>query len=289
MGFFKKFKEAWLASMTFDRLDDDFYEELEEALILADIGAATAADTVAQLRKRVSQKLLGRADEVKDALRDILAEKLDVGDPSMDLSTQPSVVLIIGVNGVGKTTSIGKLAARYKSEGKKVLLCAGDTFRAAAADQLEIWADRAGVDIVRQHEGADPGAVLFDALQAAKARNVDVVLCDTAGRLHNKQNLMNELAKLRKIIDRECPDSSCETLLVLDATTGQNGLIQARTFKETAGLTGIILTKLDGTAKGGIVVAIAQELQVPVKFVGVGEGIGDLRPFDAREFTRELL
>ena len=276
MGFFKKFKEAWLASMTFDRLDDDFYEELEEALILADIGAATAADTVAQLRKRVSQKLLGRADEVKDALRDILAEKLDVGDPSMDLSTQPSVVLIIGVNGVGKTTSIGKLAARYKSEGKKVLLCAGDTFRAAAADQLEIWADRAGVDIVRQHEGADPGAVLFDALQAAKARNVDVVLCDTAGRLHNKQNLMNELAKLRKIIDREVPDAAKETLLVLDATTGQNGLIQARQFKETAGLTGIILTKLDGTAKGGIVVAIAQELQVPVKFVGVGEGIGDL-------------
>ena len=289
MGFFKKFKEAWLASMTFDRLDDDFYEELEEALILADIGAATAADTVAQLRKRVSQKLLGRADEVKDALRDILAEKLDVGDPSMDLSTQPSVVLIIGVNGVGKTTSIGKLAARYNSEGKKVLLCAGDTFRAAAADQLEIWADRAGVDIVRQHEGADPGAVLFDALQAAKARNVDVVLCDTAGRLHNKQNLMNELAKLRKIIDREVPDAAKETLLVLDATTGQNGLIQARQFKETAGLTGIILTKLDGTAKGGIVVAIAQELQVPVKFVGVGEGIGDLRPFDAREFTRELL
>ena len=289
MGFFKKFKEAWLASMTFDRLDDDFYEELEEALILADIGAATAADTVAQLRKQVSQKLLGRADEVKDALRDILAEKLDVGDPSMDLSTQPSVVLIIGVNGVGKTTSIGKLAARYKSEGKKVLLCAGDTFRAAAADQLEIWADRAGVDIVRQHEGADPGAVLFDALQAAKARNVDVVLCDTAGRLHNKQNLMNELAKLRKIIDRECPDSSCETLLVLDATTGQNGLIQARTFKETAGLTGIILTKLDGTAKGGIVVAIAQELNVPVKFVGVGEGIDDLKPFDAKVFVQDMI
>ena len=199
------------------------------------------------------------------------------------------MVLIIGVNGVGKTTSIGKLAARYKSEGKKVLLCAGDTFRAAAADQLEIWADRAGVDIVRQHEGADPGAVLFDALQAAKARHADVVLCDTAGRLHNKQNLMNELAKLRKIIDRETPDAAKETLLVLDATTGQNGLIQARQFKETAGLTSIILTKLDGTAKGGIVVAIAQELQVPVKFVGVGEGIGDLRPFDAREFTRELL
>ena len=288
MGFFKKFKEAWLASMTFDRLDDDFYEELEEALILADIGAATAADTVAQLRKRVSQKLMTRADEVKDALRDILAEKLDVGDPAMDLSTRPSVVLIIGVNGVGKTTSIGKLAARLKSEGKKVLLCAGDTFRAAAADQLEIWANRAGVDIVREHGGADPGAVLFDALQAAKARHADVVLCDTAGRLHNKQNLMNELAKLRKIIDRETPDAAKETLLVLDATTGQNGLIQARQLKETAGLTGIILTKLDGTAKGGIVIAIAQELQVPVKFVGVGEGIDDLRPFDAKEFTKEL-
>ncbi len=288
MGFFKKFKEAWLASMTFDKLDDEFYEELEEALILADIGASTAADTVAQLRKRVSQKLLTRADEVKDALRDILAEKLDVGDTALHVNTQPSVVLIIGVNGVGKTTSIGKLAARLKGEGKKVLLCAGDTFRAAAADQLEIWANRAGVDIVRQHEGADPGAVLFDALQAAKARHADVVLCDTAGRLHNKQNLMNELAKLRKIIDRETPDAAKETLLVLDATTGQNGLIQARQFKETAGLTGIILTKLDGTAKGGIVIAIAQELQVPVKFVGVGEGIDDLRPFDAKEFTREL-
>ena len=288
MGFFKKFKEAWLASMTFDKLDDEFYKELEEALILADIGASTAADTVVQLRKRVSQKLLTRADEVKDALRDILAEKLDVGDTALHVDTQPSVVLIIGVNGVGKTTSIGKLAARLKSEGKKVLLCAGDTFRAAAADQLEIWANRAGVDIVRQHEGADPGAVLFDALQAAKARHADVVLCDTAGRLHNKQNLMNELAKLRKIIDRETPDAAKETLLVLDATTGQNGLIQARQFKETAGLTGIILTKLDGTAKGGIVVAIAQELQVPVKFVGVGEGIDDLRPFDAGEFTKEL-
>ena len=288
MGFFKKFKEAWLASMTFDKLDDEFYEELEEALILADIGASTAADTVVQLRKRVSQKLLTRADEVKDALRDILAEKLDVGDTALHVDTQPSVVLIIGVNGVGKTTSLGKLAARLKSEGKKVLLCAGDTFRAAAADQLEIWANRAGVDIVRQHEGADPGAVLFDALQAAKARHADVVLCDTAGRLHNKQNLMNELAKLRKIIDRETPDAAKETLLVLDATTGQNGLIQARQFKETAGLTGIILTKLDGTAKGGIVVAIAQELQVPVKFVGVGEGIDDLRPFDAGEFTKEL-
>ncbi len=288
MGFFKQLKEAWLASVTFDKLDDEFYDQLEEALILADMGVESATDAVAKLRKRVKERLLTRADEVKDALRAILAEKLEVGDAALNLSTTPSVVLFIGVNGVGKTTSIGKLAAQLKAEGKKVLLCAGDTFRAAAADQLEIWADRAGVDIIRQHEGADPGAVLFDALQAAKARGVDVVLCDTAGRLHNKQNLMNELAKLRKIIARECPDSVCETLLVLDATTGQNGLVQARTFKETAGLTGIILTKLDGTAKGGIVVAIAQELQVPVKFVGVGEGINDLKPFDAREFTADL-
>ena len=289
MGVFSMLKEAFRVSVSFDKLDDEFYDGLEEALILADIGAEAAVDTVAQLRKQVSQRLLTRAEEVKDALRDILRSKLEVGDSALVLEGKPAVVLVIGVNGVGKTTSIGKLAARLKAEGKKVLLCAGDTFRAAAADQLEIWAGRAGVDIVRQHEGADPGAVLFDALQAAKARGTDVVLCDTAGRLHNKQNLMNELAKLRKIIDRECPDSSCETLLVLDATTGQNGLIQARTFKETAGLTGIILTKLDGTAKGGIVVAIAQELNVPVKFVGVGEGIDDLKPFDAKEFVQDMI
>ncbi len=289
MGVFAMLREAFRVSVSFDKLDDEFYDGLEEALILADIGAEAAVDTVAQLRKRVSERLLTRSEEVKDALRDILRSKLEVGDSALVLEGKPAVVLVIGVNGVGKTTSIGKLAARLKAEGKKVLLCAGDTFRAAAADQLEIWAGRAGVDIVRQHEGADPGAVLFDALQAAKARGTDVVLCDTAGRLHNKQNLMNELAKLRKIIDRECPDSSCETLLVLDATTGQNGLIQARTFKETAGLTGIILTKLDGTAKGGIVVAIAQELQVPVKFVGVGEGIDDLKPFDAKEFVQDMI
>ena len=289
MGVFSMLKEAFRVSVSFDKLDDEFYDGLEEALILADIGAEAAVDTVAQLRKRVSQRLLTRAEEVKDALRDILRSKLEVGDSALVLEGKPAVVLVIGVNGVGKTTSIGKLAARLKGEGKKVLLCAGDTFRAAAADQLEIWAGRAGVDIVRQNEGADPGAVLFDALQAAKARNADVVLCDTAGRLHNKQNLMNELAKLRKIIDRECPDSACETLLVLDATTGQNGLIQARTFKETAGLTGIVLTKLDGTAKGGIVIAIAQELGVPVKFVGVGEGIDDLKPFDPAEFVRGMV
>ena len=279
MGLFAKFKEAWLKPMSFDSLNEGFYDDLEEALILADVGMDTAVDAVAQLKKRAYAKLLTHEEDVKNALRDILTEKLSVGDPALDLSTRPSVALIIGVNGVGKTTSIGKLAHRLKNEGKKVLLCAGDTFRAAAADQLEIWAERAGVDIVRQNEGADPGAVLFDSLAAAKARNTDVVLCDTAGRLH----------KLRKIIDREAPNAAKETLLVLDATTGQNGLIQARQFKETAGLTGIILTKLDGTAKGGIVIAIAQELQVPVKFVGLGEGIDDLRPFDAREFVNDLI
>ena len=289
MGLFQILKQAFTAVPTFDDLNDEFYDSLEEALILADVGAETACDIVAQLRKRVKERFIGRMEEVKDALRDILRSKLEVGDSALTLEGKPAVVLVIGVNGVGKTTSIGKLAKQLKSQGKKVLLCAGDTFRAAAADQLEIWSQRAGVDIVRQNEGADPGAVLFDALQAAKARGTDVVLCDTAGRLHNKQNLMNELAKLRKIIDRECPDSSCETLLVLDATTGQNGLIQARTFKETAGLTGIILTKLDGTAKGGIGIAIAQELGVPVKFVGVGEGIDDLKPFDPAEFVQGMV
>lgn len=288
MGIFAKLKAAWLAPMSFESLGEEFYDELEENLILGDVGTTVAAGAVDALRRRAYEGRFTTADQVKGALREILANYLTVGDPALNVSTSPSVLLFIGVNGVGKTTSIGKLAAQLKKQGKKVLLCAGDTFRAAAADQLEIWAERAGVDIIRQHEGADPGAVLFDALQAAKARHVDVVLCDTAGRLHNKQNLMNELGKLRKIIDRECPDSVCETLLVLDATTGQNGLIQARTFKETAGLTGIILTKLDGTAKGGIVIAIAQELQVPVKFVGLGEGIDDLKPFDPKEFVSDL-
>ena len=290
MGFFDKLKKITTNLFSgFSEADEAFFEELEETLILADLGMDTALDAVEKLRTRVRKEKLQGQEEVKAALRDILAEEMDVGDTALDLSTTPSVVLFIGVNGVGKTTSIGKLAHQLKSQGKRVLLCAADTFRAAAADQLQIWAERSGCEIVRQHEGADPGAVLFDALQAAKARGVDVVLCDTAGRLHNKDNLMKELAKLRKIIDREAPNAAKETLLVLDATTGQNGLIQARQFKETAGLTGIILTKLDGTAKGGIVIAIAQELQVPVKFVGLGEGIDDLRPFDAREFVNDLI
>ena len=288
MGLFAKLKKAWLAPISWDTLDDDFYDNLEESLILADMGMELSESAVKELQDRAYKEMYMTGDQVKGALRDILGKSLNVGDPKLDMSRKPAIVLVIGVNGVGKTTSIGKLAHRLKGQGKKVLLCAADTFRAAAADQLEIWAGRAGVDIVRQHEGADPGAVLFDALQAAKARDVDVVLCDTAGRLHNKANLMKELAKLRKIIDRECPDSSVETLLVLDATTGQNGLIQAKTFKETAGLTGIILTKLDGTAKGGIVIAIAKELGVPVKYVGLGEGINDLQPFDAAEFLSDM-
>ena len=289
MGIFAKIKKAWFDTIVWETIDDEFYDELEDSLIMADLGATVAHDAVKKLRDVVYQKSIQRGDDVKQALREILIEKLNVGDTALDLTTQPSVVLVIGVNGVGKTTSIGKMAHRMKGEGKRVLLCAADTFRAAAADQLEIWANRAGCEIVRSVEGADPGAVLFDSLAAAKARNVDVVLCDTAGRLHNKVNLMNELSKLRKIIDRETPDAAKETLLVLDATTGQNGLQQAKVFRETAGLTGIILTKLDGTAKGGICVAIAQELGVPVKFVGLGEGIDDLQPFDAEEYVKALI
>ena len=288
MGIFSKLKQAWFGDVNWEKLDDDFFDGLEESLILADVGVGIATESVNSLRNAVFSYDMKDPEQVKAELRKILLQKMSVGSTALDTSKSPTVILVIGVNGVGKTTSIGKLAARLKSEGKKVLLCAGDTFRAAAADQLEIWAKRAEVPIVRQHEGADPGAVLFDALQAAKARNIDVVLCDTAGRLHNKQNLMNELAKLRKIIDRELPDAGRETLLVLDATTGQNGLIQARSFKETAGLTGIVLTKLDGTAKGGIVIAIARELGVPVKFVGVGEGVDDLKPFDPEEFVNDL-
>ena len=289
MGIFAKIKKAWFDTIVWETIDDEFYDELEDSLIMADLGATVAHDAVKKLRDVVYQKSIQRGDDVKQALREILIEKLNVGDTALDLSTKLSVVLVIGVNGVGKTTSIGKIAHRLKGEGKRVLLCAADTFRAAAADQLEIWANRAECEIVRSVEGADPGAVLFDSLAAAKARGVDVVLCDTAGRLHNKVNLMNELSKLRKIIDRETPDAAKETLLVLDATTGQNGLQQAKVFRETAGLTGIILTKLDGTAKGGICVAIAQELGVPVKYVGLGEGIDDLQPFNAEEYVKALI
>ena len=290
MGFFDKLKKITTNLFsTFTEADEAFFEELEETLILADLGVETATEAVERLRETVRREKLQDQEEVRSALRRVLVELLDVGTTELNVSTTPSVMLFIGVNGVGKTTSIGKVAHLLKLGGKRVLLCAADTFRAAAADQLEIWAQRAGCEIVRQHEGADPGAVLFDALQAARARGVDVVLCDTAGRLHNKANLMAELSKLSKIIDRECPGAARETLLVLDATTGQNGLIQARTFKETAGLTGIVLTKLDGTAKGGIAVAIARELGVPVKLAGVGEGIDDLKPFDAEAYAEAII
>ena len=288
MGFFDKIKKIGIFN-GFSQLDDDFYEELEESLVMADLGAETTMDAVEELKSRCKAEKIKDIEGARQCMRDILAEYLSTGDLSVDMSSTPAIVLFIGVNGVGKTTSIGKLAARWKREGKKVLLCAGDTFRAAAAEQLTIWSERAGVDIVKQHEGADPAAVVYDALAAAKARHADVVLVDTAGRLQNKANLMNELNKISRILDRECPDSSRETLLVLDATTGQNGLIQAKEFSKAAGVTGIVLTKLDGTAKGGIVVAIAKELGVPVKFAGVGEGVDDLQPFDAAEFTQALL
>ncbi len=288
MGLFDKIKKIGIFN-GFSKLDDDFYDELEESLVMADMGAETTMEAVEELKDRCKAEKIKDVEGARNCMREILAQYLNVGESRVDMSNAPAVVLFIGVNGVGKTTSIGKLAARWKGEGRKVLLCAGDTFRAAAADQLTIWSERAGVDIIKQHEGADPAAVVFDAMSAAKARKVDVVLVDTAGRLHNKQNLMNELNKISRVIDRECPNSSRETLLVLDATTGQNGLIQAKQFAEAAGITGIVLTKMDGTAKGGIAIAIAKELGVPVKYIGVGEGVDDLQPFDARAFTEALL
>ncbi len=301
MGFFDKIKAGLTKTREalgttlggvfsgFSQLDDDFYDELEESLILADLGVETAVKATDHLRKAVREQHLKTPDEAKEALKEILVQMLQVGSSELDLSTAPAVILVIGVNGVGKTTTIGKLAARLTGEGKKVLLVAGDTFRAAAADQLEIWAGRSGADIVRQHEGADPASVVFDGIQAAKARNVDVILIDTAGRLHNKQNLMNELGKISRIVERELPGAAKEVLLVLDGTTGQNGLIQAKQFKEIAGVTAIALTKLDGTAKGGIVIAVADTLQIPVKFVGVGEQVDDLMRFQPREFVEALL
>ena len=272
----------------FVKIDADMLEELEEALILSDVGAETSAKIVAEVEKRAKLRKITTAPELRDLLREVLTDNMLDNQP-LDVSGKPAVILVIGVNGVGKTTSIGKLAARYVSEGKKVMLSAADTFRAAAADQLEIWAKRAGADIVRHGEGADPAAVVFDSISAAKARGSDVIIVDTAGRLHNKANLMNELAKIDRVISRELPDASRETLLVLDATTGQNAVHQAEEFNKAAHLTGIILTKLDGTAKGGIVIAISAGLGVPVKLVGVGEGIDDLIDFDRASFLEALL
>ena len=301
MGFFDKIK-AGLAKTRdslsntlgavfsgFSQLDDDFYDELEESLILADLGVETSTKATERLRKVIRERHLKTPEEARDALKEILVDMLNVGDVELNLSTKPAVMLVIGVNGVGKTTTIGKIATRLVKEGKKVLLVAGDTFRAAAADQLEVWAGRSGADIVRQHEGADPASVVYDGIQAARARNVDVIIVDTAGRLHNKANLMNELNKISRIVNRELPDAAKEVLLVLDGTTGQNGLIQAKQFKEIAGVTAIALTKLDGTAKGGIVIAVSDALQIPVKFVGVGEQADDLMPFVAKDFVEALI
>ncbi len=268
--------------------NEDFYDELEELLVMSDVGAATADRVVQALKKMTWERRFRHGDEARAGLIEILSKLLTVGDTALKLDTKPSVILMVGVNGVGKTTTIGKLAYQLISQGKKVLLCAGDTFRAAAAEQLTIWAERSGADIVRHEEGSDPAAVVYDGICAAKARGADVIIIDTAGRLHNKQNLMNELNKMRRIISRELPESDVETLMVLDATTGQNGLIQAKQFLETSGLTGIVLTKLDGTAKGGIVFAIASDLKLPVKYVGVGEGMDDLIPFDAKTFVEAL-
>ena len=301
MGFFDKIKAGLTKTREalsdtlgsvfsgFSEIDDDFYDELEESLILADLGVETAVKATDRLRKSIREDHLKTTEEAKNALKEILVDMLNVGDTALNLSTNPSVILVIGVNGVGKTTTIGKIATQLTREGKNVLLVAGDTFRAAAADQLEIWAERSGADIVRQQEGADPASVVFNGIQSAKARGADVVIIDTAGRLHNKQNLMNELNKISRIVERELPDAAREVLLVLDGTTGQNGLIQAKQFKEIAGVTSVALTKLDGTAKGGIVFAIANELKLPVKFVGVGEKADDLMPFVARDFVDALL
>ena len=300
MGFFDKIKQGLKKTSdavnhsldsvfaAFVKVDDDLLEELEEALILSDVGASTAAKIVAEVEKRAKLRKTTTANELRDLLREVLTDNMLDNQP-LNTDGKPAVILVIGVNGVGKTTSIGKLAARYVNEGKKVMLSAADTFRAAAADQLEIWAKRAGADIVRHGEGADPAAVVFDSISAAKARGSDIIIVDTAGRLHNKANLMNELAKIDRVISRELPDASRETLLVLDATTGQNAVHQAEEINKAAELTGIILTKLDGTAKGGIVIAISAGLGVPVKLVGVGEGIDDLIDFDRAAFLEAIL
>ena len=299
MGFFDKLKaglsktkDAFVSQVdnlfkSFVKVDEELFEELEELLICSDIGVSTTEEILDNLRDRVKEGRMTEGEEVKNALKEILAEMIGEGTP-LSLETTPSVLLVIGVNGVGKTTSIGKIAAKLKADGKKVVVAAADTFRAAAIDQLEVWCDRAQVDLIRQSEGSDPAAVVFDAVSAAKSRNADVLIVDTAGRLHNKKNLMDELAKIDRVISRELPGASRETLLVLDATTGQNAILQAKEFKNAANITGLVLTKLDGTAKGGCVFSIKGELDVPVKFIGVGEKIDDMQPFNADDFVKAM-
>ena len=300
MGFFDKLKAGLKKTSeaitnqvnnvfsTFVKVDEELFESLEEALIMADLGVETSTYIIDELRDRVKHKHINDGNDVKNELQNVIADILNEQDTKMHLDTTPSVILVRGVNGVGKTTSIGKLATHYKNQGKKVLLAAADTFRAAAIDQLDIWAQRSGCDIIKHQENSDPAAVVFDACAAAKARGTDVLICDTAGRLHNKKNLMAELEKISRVIGRELPGASRETLLVLDATTGQNAVSQAKLFSEAADITGIILTKLDGTAKGGIIIAISREQNMPVKFVGVGEGIDDLQEFDPNDFARAV-
>ena len=299
MGFFEKLKEGLTKTKnalfkqvdnlfkSFVKVDEDMLEELEELLIMADVGAISSEEIIEQLRERIKEDRITEPEDCRLALQDILTGMIGEGEP-LKLDITPSVILVIGVNGVGKTTSIAKIANRLKQDKKKVLLAAADTFRAAAIDQLQIWADRVGVDLIKHDEGSDPASVVFDAVSAAKSRGADVLIVDTAGRLHNKKNLMDELAKINRVIDRELPGASRETLLVLDATTGQNAVSQAKEFKHAADITGLILTKLDGTAKGGIVFSIKQELNIPVKFVGVGEKMDDMQEFNAREFVDAL-
>ncbi len=300
MGFFDKLKQGLaktrnqIAERTMDvisifkKVDDALFEELEEVLIMSDVGFETSSEIIERLRQKTREEKITEAADIQAALQEIIGDILSEDDESFEIKTSPAVILVIGVNGVGKTTTIAKLAHMYKEQGKKVILAAADTFRAAAIDQLQIWADRVGVDIIKQQEGSDPASVVYDAISATKARGGDVLICDTAGRLHNKKNLMEELSKIHKIIDRELPDAQKESFLILDATTGQNALSQAKNFGEVSDVTGIVLTKLDGTAKGGIVIAIKAEQKIPVRFIGVGEKMDDLQPFDARDFAKAL-
>lgn len=299
MGLFNKIKEGLKRTRTgifgkidsmlksFTKIDKELFEELEEILIMGDVGVKTSEYICNELKSKVKKEGIKDPNEIRGLLSSIISDMLR-GDQNLNISTKPSVILVIGVNGVGKTTTIGKMAAELKGQGNKVILAAADTFRAAAIDQLDIWADKAGVDIVKQNEGSDPAAVVFDSISAAKSRGADVIICDTAGRLHNKKNLMGELEKINRIINRELPNADKEVLLVLDATTGQNAINQAREFKNVTGITGIVLTKLDGTARGGVILAIKNDLDIPVKYIGVGEGIDDLQPFDPDEFTEAL-